>query len=229
MPTTSQFPITRIIVVIVLALATMLAFKFTASVNTASQSGVFMDLPEQVGGFIGKDEEPSAGEKFVLPQDTEIVKKQYTDAAGNILNANIVLAGAEKRSIHRPELCLPAQGWSINREQVIPVKLADGRTISIMQVSISRTVETSPGVTHPLSSYYDYWFVGNGITTPYHMTRLLINSWDRIVHHRNHRWAYIAVGAPILEGFKPDGKNAEETEKMITEFIAQMAPSVMKH
>ena len=225
----TQLPVARIIVVIVLALATVVAFKFTASVNTASQSGVIMDLPEQVDGFIGKAEEPSAGEKFVLPKDTEIVKKQYTDAGGNILNANIVLAGAEKRSIHRPELCLPAQGWSINREQVIPVKLADGRTISVMQVSISRSVQTSSGVTRPLSSYYDYWFVGNGITTPYHITRLLINSWDRIVHHRNHRWAYIAVGAPILEGFKRDGKNAEETEKMISDFVAEMAPKVMKH
>jgi EpsI family protein len=224
----SQLPVGRILVVIVLGMLTVGAFKLSSSVNTPTKSGVIMKLPSDVGEFTGKEEEPSEGEKYVLPKDTEIVKKSYTDLSGDMLSATVVLAGAEKRSIHRPELCLPAQGWSINREKVVPVTLADGRTISIMQVSISRLVSSSSGASRMLNSYYDYWFVGNGITTPSHITRLLINSWDRVIHHKNHRWAYVAVSAPVLEGFKRDGKNAEETEAMMAGFIAQMAPSVMK-
>jgi hypothetical protein len=188
-----------------------------------------MQLPTYVGNFIGKDGEASEVEKNGLPKDTEIVKKSYRDSAGNIINAQIVLAGAEKRSIHRPELCLPAQGWSINERETMPVKLKDGRTIAVMNDFISRTVETSPGVTHPLESYYSYWFVGNGVTTPSHVMRLFLTSWDRIVHRKNHRWAYVAVSAPVLKGFKQDGKNADETRQMISDFIAEIAPQVMKH
>ena len=227
-PSFSTFPIGRFLVVIALGLATVLAFHFSSSVNTPTQSGVIMNLPTYVGDFIGKDEAPSAGEKYVLPKDTEIVKKSYTNSIGDMLSANVVLAGAEKRSIHRPELCLPAQGWSINREHEVPIRLADGRTISVMQVSISRPIQNTAGETRTLNSYYYYWFVGNGITTASHVTRLLINSWDRVMHHKNHRWAYVAVSGPILEGFKRDGKNAEETQSMIADFIAEMAPQVMK-
>jgi len=224
----SQFPIRRFLIVIVLAVLTAIAFKFSGGVNTPTESGVVMNLPSEIGGFVGKDEPASEGEKFVLPKDTQIVKKSYSDPAGDVINANIVLAGSEKRSIHRPELCLPAQGWSINREQEIPVKLSDGRTIYVMQVSTSRSVQNSTGQSKSLSSYYDYWFVGNGITTASHVKRLLINSWDRVVHHKNHRWAYVAISAPVLEGFKENGKNAADTEAMISDFISRMAPIVMK-
>jgi EpsI family protein len=181
-----------------------------------------------LGNFSGKDQPLSEGEKSVLPKDTEIVKKFYSDAAGNVVNAQIVLSGAEKRSIHRPELCLPAQGWSINRREAIPVKLADGRTISVMKNSISRPVEISPGVTRTLNSFYCYWFVGKDISTPSHTTRILLTSWDRVVHRKNHRWAYVAVSAPILEGFKSGGKNDAETQAMISDFIGQLAPVIMK-
>ena len=226
---TSSFPLFRFALVVLLVVATLVAFHFSGSVNSVTESGVVMELPTCVGGFSGTDQPLSEGEKFVLPKDTEIVKKTYSDSTGDAVNAQIVLAGSEKRSIHRPELCLPAQGWSINKREIVPVTLADGRSISVMEVSISRAVETSPGITHPLNSYYDYWFVGNGVSTPSHVTRILLNSWDRVVHHKNHRWAYVAVSAPVLEGFKREGKNAEQTKKMITEFISQMAPGVMKY
>ena len=219
---------TRVIVVLILALGTVIGFKFTSSVNTGTESGVIMELPSQVNGFSGKDAAASEGEKYVLPKDTEIVKKSYSDSFGDPINAQVVLAGAEKRSIHRPELCLPAQGWSIDRRETIPVTLANGRSITVMADHISRPVEISPGVTKTLPSLYCYWFVGNRVTTSSHLHRLLLTSWDRVIHHKNHRWAYIAVSAPVLQGFTPNGKDGVATQKMITDFIAALAPSVMK-
>jgi len=218
----------RVIVVLILSIATVLAFKLTSSVNSTTESGVNMTLPSRVNGFSGKDAVASEGEKYVLPKDTEIVKMIYSDSFGDPINAQVVLAGAEKRSIHRPELCLPAQGWSIDRRETIPVRLADGRSITVMADHISRPVEISPGVMKTLPSLYCYWFVGNGVSTSSHLHRLLLTSWDRVIHHKNHRWAYIAVSAPVLQGFMPNGKDAKATQKMIIDFIAALAPSVMK-
>ena len=227
-PTNSRSLVVRIGVVFVLVIVTALAFHFSAVINSSTESGVVMEFPERVGGFSGKQSEASEGEKFVLPKDTEIAKMVYSNGVGDVLNAQIVLAGAEKRSIHRPELCLPAQGWSINGRETVPVKLADGRTISYMKDTISRTVDVGNGVTKPLTSLYCYWFVGNGASTPSHLMRLFLTSWDRVVHHKNHRWAYVAVSAPVLEGFTRNGKNTVATQKMIDEFIAEIGPVVMK-
>jgi hypothetical protein len=221
-------PFARVAVVLLLAVGTVSAFMLTSSVNTATESGVIMELPYRVDGFSGRDEAASEGEKYVLPKDTEIVKKMYGDNIGEMINAQVVLAGAEKRSIHRPELCLPAQGWSIDRRETLPVKLSNGRSIKVMADHISRPVEISPGVTKTLSSIYCYWFVGNGVTTSSHLHRLLLTSWDRVVHHKNHRWAYIAVSAPVLQGFTPNGKDVQQTQGMVIDFISQLAPAVMK-
>jgi len=221
-------PFARVAVVLLLAVGTVSAFMLASSVNTATESGVIMELPYRVDGFSGRDEAASEGEKYVLPKDTEIVKKMYGDNIGEMINAQVVLAGAEKRSIHRPELCLPAQGWSIDRRETLPVKLSNGRSIKVMVDHISRPVEISPGVTKTLSSIYCYWFVGNGVTTSSHLHRLLLTSWDRVVNHKNHRWAYIAVSAPVLQGFTPNGKDVQQTQGMVIDFISQLAPAVMK-
>ncbi len=218
----------RILLVVVLAAITLIAMRLASSINTPTESGVIMQLPTTIDDFTGNDIEPSEGEKTILPKDTEIVKKSYVDSSGDQLITSIVLAGAEKRSIHRPEFCLPAQGWTIQKEKVVPIPMKNGQTLNVMQVEITRPIEVRPGEHKNLTSFYVYWFVGDGVTTPYHSTRILLNSWDRVMHHKNHRWAYVAVSAPVLEGFKQDGKNAEETKKMINEFIAELEPSITK-
>lgn len=221
-------PLRRIAVVVALGAATALSFRFASAVNNSTGSGVVMELPVHVQGFTGTPQGVSEGERTVLPKDTEIIKRTYTNTSGEIINAQIVLSGAEKRSIHRPELCLPAQGWSINGRKYLPVKLSDGRLVTVMCDTITRRVEVAPGVNRPLTSLFCYWFVGDGVHTASHVMRILLTSWDRIVHHKNHRWAYIAVSAPVLEGFKPGGRNTEETLRMIEDFISETAPAVMK-
>jgi len=221
-------PFFRVAVVVLLSVVTVGSFRFVAMPTSAGGAGVMMRLPSLVGAFSGRDQQTSEGERTVLPKDTEIIKKVYTNPAGEIINAQIVLSGAEKRSIHRPELCLPAQGWSINGREYLPVKLADGRSISVMCDTITRQVEIAPGVSKPLSTLFCYWFVGDGTTTASHAMRILLSSWDRVVHHKNHRWAYIAVSAPVLEGFKQGGRNVEGTMRMIEDFISEISPDIMK-
>jgi hypothetical protein len=221
-------PLFRAVVAILLAVVTVFSFRFLSMPTSAGGAGVIMNLPQSVALFQGRDQQASEGERTVLPKDTEIIKKVYTNPSGEIINAQIVLSGAEKRSIHRPELCLPAQGWSINGRQYLPVKLSDGRAITVMCDTITRQVEVAPGVSKPLTTLFCYWFVGDGTTTASHAMRILLTSWDRVVHHKNHRWAYIAVSAPVLEGFRSGGRNVEGTKGMIQEFISQVGPGIMK-
>ena len=191
------------------------------------ESGANLTLPKHVGAFIGKTAEVSESEKIILPSDTQFAKMLYSCPDGGQINCQIVLSGGEKRSIHRPETCLPAQGWTKKTSQVITVKLDDGRSLDVMKLEISRPIEVQPGVRKELTSLFIYWFVGKGVTTPHHWYRILHTDWDRVVHGISHRWAYVIVSAPVLEGFAPGAKNQEQTLDTLKAFISEVAPEIM--
>ena len=214
---------------IFLALAVVIFFLCRQNPNAKinMESGVNLTLPERVGSFTGKPADISESEHVILPADTQFAKMLYTSLSGEQVNCQVVLSGGEKRSIHRPETCLPAQGWTKKTSQVIPVKLDDGRTLEVMKLVISRPVEVQPGARKELTSLFIYWFVGKDITTPHHWYRILHTDWDRVVHGISHRWAYVIVSAPVLDGFVSGAKNQEQTLEALKKFIGEVAPEIM--
>jgi len=213
----------------ILLLGGLAAFGFFGlqSINQAGESGVSMHPPLLVGAFHGTPQEVSESERVVLPSDTEFAKMLYTGLSGDQVNFQIVLAGAEKRSIHRPEVCLPAQGWTISGREIVPVKLRNGKTLDVMQLTLSRQIETRPGEFRTLNSVFLYWFVGASVATPHHWMRILLTSWDRVVHRRNHRWAYAIANAAALKGLAPGGRDLAETKQLLKEFVSEVAPEVV--
>lgn len=215
------------LVVVVLAGVTLLAAtKFSPEIGV-SETDVNMTLPDSILGFMGEEQAVSEEEKKILPGDTEFARKLYTGPDGTSVNCQIVLAGAEKRSIHRPEICLPGQGWTIKSGVVTPVKLDDGRTLQTMKLTIARPVVLPNGDRRELHSLFYYWFVGKNTTTPYHSVRILKTSLDLLIHNTNHRWAYVVVSAPVLEGFAPNGLSESKTDDLLQKFIAEVAPQIM--
>jgi hypothetical protein len=196
--------------------------------NTSPVPGVRMALPDKVGDMTGGElQGMSDPEKAILPPDTEIVRRIYGNPQGDVLVSTIVLAGGAKNSIHRPEVCLPAQGWQIDSEEVVPVTLANGHQLNVMKVAIHRGSEQAYGKPVNRQAYYLYWFVGKGIATPSHWTRVFLGSWDRVFHNVNHRWAYVSIFMPIAEDRLYSPRNAEQTLQLMKDFIAKSAPDYM--
>ncbi|MFZ9931986.1 MAG: exosortase-associated EpsI family protein [Chthoniobacterales bacterium] len=214
----------RTLAIVVLPALTIWLCRESSPPNIAPEAGVVMDLPTLVGEYWGTGESVSPSELALLPADTEFEKKIYQDLSGNSLTAQVVLSGGEKRSIHRPEVCLPGQGWSIQSGEVVPITLANGRTLEVMKLALNREIETAPGERKNLKSYFLYWFVGKDTTTPYHWVRLAKTNWDMVTKKLQHRWAYVIVSAPVLEGFKPDAKSDQQTLDMLKDFIRQSVP-----
>jgi hypothetical protein len=214
-------------VIVALAVVTMVACLWGTSPSTKSEPGVVMDLPDTLVGLWGSDQSVSEAERVILPADTEFAKKIYSDGLGNDIHSQIVLAGAEKRSIHRPEVCLPAQGWTIKTGEVVPLKLADGRTLEVMKLTVVRPVMLNNGTQRDLTSIFCYWFIGKHATTPHHFVRVLKTNLDMLLHNTNHRWAYVIVNAPVLEGFVYGGKNLAQTNERVEAAIAELAPQIM--
>jgi Protein of unknown function (DUF3485) len=136
-------------------------------------------------------------------------------------------------SIHRPERCLPAQGWSIAKSDALVIPLDDRGVLTatrLYNIRTQRDRETlkpvigrdgNPVTIHHLSYY---WFVGNTETTQSHFSRTWIDVKDRLMKGYNQRWAYITVSATITEGLIRDGLSEKETDAMIKDFIKKLVP-----
>lgn len=133
----------------------------------------------------------SLDEKRILPPDTVILKKLYRDDEGAEVFATVVVTGDQRASIHRPQWCLPAQGYSIDASRVLRVPLRQREVLEVMLLDVSGPHESGRRTERP--SAYAYWFIGRGQTTPHHATRLLRSTLDNIIHGVNQRWASISV------------------------------------
>jgi len=220
--------VARLLVVLAATAITIGFCLEAADLNTISEPGVVMSLPDRIGDFIGKEEAMSEAEKRILPGDTEILRKRYTNSFGDQVTCSIVLSGGEKRSIHRPEICLPGQGWVLGAGGKLAVPLQSGRTLSVTDLHLSRQVEIQPGVLHPIRSQFLYWFVGKDITTPDHMVRILRTSWDRVYHRVNHRWAYVLVTSIVGDSIRQGGMSDADTQIMLEKFISEIVPYFQK-
>lgn len=226
--TVSPASLVRIVVLLVCVGATVALCLKASELNTDSEAGVVLTLPDRIGDFVGVSEEMSVKEKEILPADTGFVRKTYTNSAGERISASIVLAGGEKRSIHRPQICLTAQGWSIGESNTEKISLVNGGDMDVMRLNLNRQHEIRPGVFRPLRSEFFYWFVGKETTTPFNAVRIFKTSWDRVFHKTNHRWAYVIVTALIPDGASGEGANAKQTDELLKKFIAEIIPYFQK-
>jgi hypothetical protein len=192
-----------------------------------------MKMPDYVNsgpGFFGTEAPVTEAEKLILPKDTEFARKDYRDYPGrDDIFCGIVLSGAMQQSIHRPEVCLVAQGWTISEQENVPIKLESGHTLTVRNLTIRHVYPTAEGKQITLTRYNMYWFVGEGVTTPSHLVRIFLSSWDRVFHNRAHRWAYVTVSSYITKDLQPDGKDAAQTKAMMVDFIKHVVPTFQKN
>ena len=218
-------------IVLGLALFTIASCWFVPPEQAGNETGVVMDLPNRIGPLWSFPEKVSRSELAILPSDTTFARETYglptSDRLDRIL-CSIVLSGREKRSIHRPERCLPGQGWSIRDSKVIAVDLASGHPLSVMALLLDRPVALTDGRTVSLQSYYLYWYVGKKVATPYSFERVLLTNWDLVRYRLNQRWAYVIVSAYITQGFRPNGRDPEQTLELLKQFIRASVPAFVK-
>jgi EpsI family protein len=227
--------VTQLGVLVAILGAGVLVTALTSDVTKVSEPGVkLVDgqlfLVDKVGEWTGGELQGlSEAEKNILPSDTEGARRLFKDKDGHQLFCSIVLAGRDVTSIHRPELCLPGQGWSIQNEYVqrVPVATAPEGALEAMRINAIRSIPLPDGGTGHYRAVFVYWFVGKGRTTAYHWQRILWTSLDRVFHNTNHRWAYILISMPnIGDAARDDGKSSEETMKVVSRFVQDVYPTL---
>lgn len=161
-----------------------------------------VELPTFVGTeWIGRRIEVSAVELEILPPDTGFSRKVYVDVANprRQVLVSIVLSGRDRSSIHRPELCVEGQGWTIKDSFAhrFPMLLPGGAELPSTVLRLERS-GTREG--RPAPALVAYWFVSSEQVVASHWERMLQGAWARLRHGRADRWAYVLVQTGAEDG-----------------------------
>jgi EpsI family protein len=210
----------------------------TADVKKVSEPGVklYPDgtplLVDQAGDWTGGEKQGlTKEEQDLLPKDTEGSRRLFKNRNGDQLYCSVILAGRDVTSIHRPELCLPGQGWTINEHlETIPLAVVPGGMLDVMRMNGTHPVRLPDGRMAQTRSVFIYWFVGKNRLTASHWQRIYWTAKDRILRNTNHRWAYILIRVPIRNDTAEGGTAASEDEamKIVASFVQDMYPTLVE-
>lgn len=146
---------------------------------------VLMPAPDivfpELAGMRWENLDMSEAERETLPKDTVILRRRYTADDGHWYQISAVVGGRSKSSVHRPELCLPGQGF----------RMTDPHTVFVGDVSWRRlTLEKGAD----LRVGFAYTFTnGTGFRTSSHLVRIFTDVWDRSILGRIDRWVMLSV------------------------------------
>lgn len=129
----------------------------------------------------------SPGEQRQLPADTRLLRSRYeSPGGGESFTVTLVASGTDRGSLHRPELCLPAQGFVMTA-----IRLAGtGDGASVKRMELERA-----GLGGRARIQLLYWFFNGERQTASHLVRLFWTAWDRALHHKAPRWVMVTVVA----------------------------------
>lgn len=176
-------------------------------------------LPEQVANYTSKYIPVSDQVANVLPKDTTYGSRMYEGDGFQAL-LNVVLMGIDRSSMHRPEWCLPAQGWVVHKEEIatIPIPKPYPYSLRVRKLTARQEGKLPDGTMLRRSCIYVYWFVTENQFAAGHQ-EFMISMMKHLVQKAElQRWAYVSCYAACKVG------EEEETYKRVQDLLAATVP-----
>lgn len=191
-------------------------------------AGIRAEMPSFMGGYASTEEPMTSREQSILAEDVKIERRLFTKPDRVIL-ATAVLSGAEKRSLHPPDVCLPAQGWKIGSSSPISIEIGAGREITATLMNMYRDVENESGQKMRVKALSLFWYQGSdNATAASYQGHVLKTYTDAFIKNINHRWALLMFFVPIqssiggLDDAYAELSALEDTKVFIKELIPGM-------
>ena len=207
-----KFPIGAVTVVLVAGLVMFAAHRL-AEIQISPRTGIKLArdginpvaLPNALGvDWAGQNAEVTPIEREILPADTGYSRKLYVSLLDRRQQVflSIVLSGRDSTSIHRPELCLVGQGWTITGQTKHAFSRPDTKAVLVPAtvLRIEREFSTPKGEKVKIPALFAYWFVGADKVVPSNAARMIYSSVDRLRHLEAHRWAYVLAQTTAIDG-----------------------------
>lgn len=191
--------------------------------GTPIPGGIRMNvaLPERVLDFTSTNvPEPQVAIGY-FPDDTSYTERIYTGPDGSWVQSTAILMGADRTSIHRPEYCMPGQGWTINQKKVVDIPIAGQPPyrLEAAEWKVSQVVQQPDGQSAKIAGVYVYWYVSRNEETMNHDKMLEWLTLDLFRTGALQRWAYISYFALCQPG-QEDAK-FEQMKRLIAASVPQ--------
>ncbi len=163
---------------------------------------------------------------FGLPEDTEYIIRAYLpkntrrDRATGPIELTIVISSTDRRSIHRAESCLNAQGWTMQTQGTVTLKCkgVPGNKLSVRSLLMETFRGGRRGETVRVERMVLYWYAAlPDRVTSSEYRRLATMFYDRLVRGANYRWSYVLVSKRLQPGESPAAAS-RELEQFVKEF-----------
>ena len=183
-------------------------------------------LPEWVLQYESKELQQEAIVTNTLPADTSYGQRLYVNKAhpDDQLLLSVVLMGADRTSLHKPQYCLEGAGYRIDQaataETTIRIQRPQPYDLPVIKIVSTRQVQTTNAQPVTIRGIYVYWFVADGALSGdksgaqrmWWMARNLLGTGVL------QRWAYISCFAIC-----PPGQEDATFERM-KKFMAASVP-----
>jgi hypothetical protein len=178
-------------------------------------------LPENVLDFTSEWMPQSEIVTNVLPRDTSYGQRRYSLADKFYVQANVVLMGTDRASLHKPQFCLTGAGWTITKTEVVPIPIEKPvpYDLDVIKLTATTTIKEG-GREQPVSGIYVYWYVSHDSLSanPTGSDRMWSMARNLVTTGELERWAYITFFAPCNPG------QEEEAYARVKKLIAAAVP-----
>lgn len=178
--------------------------------GTFRESRLISELPERLAGRIGVSLEISALERGTLAPDTTFSRKRYFDESLDpdiYIDLSVVFSGKDiNNSIHRPEICLKAQGWNFESERYVVID-SGNKSIPYKEIVCSRPRVESDDIAYKNSKgevivdriVQYYTFAGAEKLTAGHYERTWEDIKMRVFQGTDQQWAYLTISMVVTD------------------------------
>jgi hypothetical protein len=150
-------------------------------------------LPD-VAGFHSEPIPIDEGILNLLPHDTTYGRRLYTTDDGFRAGGSVIVMGSDRTSIHKPEFCLPGNGWRIVTKETDDIKITNPHpyNLPVMKWTVQQQVRDANGQPANLGGIYVFWFVNDHEITREHSGRMISIAKSMLTKGELERWAYIS-------------------------------------
>ena len=170
--------------------------------STSDSVAVKIELPARVLDFTSTNLPEQEVVTSYLPKDTSYAQRLYFLTNGFYVDANIILMGTDRTSIHKADLCLPGQGWQIISKEVPKIRIEGPQPyqMPVAKWTVSRMARTVDGHEAEEHGLYVFWFVADNEQTVDNDQRQWWLIRDLLRTGVLQRWAYISYFAVCVPG-----------------------------
>jgi len=154
-----------------------------------------------------------------LPKDTTYGQRRYFSPDGFWVDNMVVLMGADRTSIHKPQYCLTGQGFNIWSETTDYIRMTRPTAYDLPVRKLKfKGMIMQDGNRREVGGVFAYWFVCDTEISAEHNERMLQMTYELMRTGVLQRWAYV-----ICMAFCEPG-NEDATYERLKIFIRASVP-----